>query len=154
MKVHPATEHDMAGIMALVTRTFAHEQGIPEEMIPIPAEKEPHWWCIRQDDNITAAVALYREGKEWHMGRLAVAPGLRGGHIATQLLETAIPAVFAMGIDTIYTDSRDTTVHILQKFGGEVAGETGVFFNGSITPVVLKRENLPARFHPAAHTDA
>ena len=42
---------------------------------------------------------------------------------------------------------------ILQKFGGEVAGETGVFFSGSITPVVLKRKNLPKRFWPAAHAD-
>ena len=153
MKVHPATEQDMAEIMALVVRTFAEEQGIPAELIPIPAEKEPHWWCIRSDDGIAATVALYREGIEWHMGRLAVAPGLRGGHIATQLLETAIPAVFAMGIDTIHTDSRDATVHILQKFGGEVTGEAGVFFNGNITPVVLKRENLPSRFRSALTTD-
>ena len=152
MKVHPATEHDMAGIMALVTRTFAHEQGIPEEMIPIPAEKEPHWWCIRQDGSIAAAVALYREGTEWHMGRLAVAPGLRGGHIATQLLEVAIPAAFATGIDVIHTDCRDTTVHILQKFGGKIAGKTEVFFKGNITPVVLKRENLPAEYQSAAQT--
>ena len=42
---------------------------------------------------------------------------------------------------------------ILQKFGGEVAGKTDVFFNGSITPVVLRRENLPERFWPAAHSD-
>ena len=152
MTVQQATDKDMVEIMALVTHTFAHEQGIPEEMIPIPAEKDPHWWYIRQEGRIAATVALYREGEEWHMGRLAVDPSLRGGHIATQLLETAIPAVFAMGIDTIYTDSRDTTVHILRKFGGEVAGETGVFFNGSITPVVLKRENLPSKFH-VVHAD-
>ena len=153
MKVHPATEQDMAEIMALVIRTFAEEQGIPAELIPIPAEKEPRWWCIRSDDGIAAAVALYRDGTEWHMGRLAVAPGLRGGHIATQLLETAIPAVFAMGIDTIHTASRDATVHILQKFGGEVTGEIGEFFNGSITPVMLKQENLPARFRPLIQAD-
>ena len=153
MKVHPATEQDMADIMALVIRTFTEEQGIPAELIPIPAEKMPRWWCIRSDDGIAAAVALYRDGDKWHMGRLTVAPGLRGGHIATQLLETAIPAVFAMGIDTIHTDSRDATVHILQKFGGEVTGETDVFFNGSITPVVLRRENLPERFWAAAQAD-
>ena len=44
-------------------------------------------------------------------------------------------------------------VALAQKFGGEVAGETGVFFNGRITPVVLKRENLPARFQPAMRAD-
>ena len=128
--------------MALVSSVFTGEQNIPLELIPIPAEKEPCWWYIRQDGRIAATVALYRDGEEWHMGRLAVSPALRGGHIATELLETAIPAVFAMGIDTIYTESRDTTVHILQKFGGEIAGETSVFFNGSITPVVLRRDNL------------
>ena len=86
------------------------------------------------------------------MGRLAVAPGLRGSHIATRLLETAIPAAFATGINVIRTDSRDATVHILRKFGGEIAGDTGVFFNGNITPVVLKKENLPPEFLPAANT--
>ena len=150
MTVQRAAPEDMAEIMTLVSSVFSGEQAIPRELIPIPAEREPHWWYIRQDGRITATVALYRDGEEWHMGRLAVAPGLRGGHIATQLLEVAIPAAFATGIDVIRTDCRDTTVHILQKFGGEIAGETGVFFNGNITPVVLKRENLPPEFQTAA----
>lgn len=146
MTVRQATDHDMAEIMELVEHTFFHEQGIPKNMIPIPGDKDPRWWYIRHEGRIAATVALYREGEEWHMGRLAVTPGLRGSHIATTLLKTAIPAVFAMGIGVIHTDSRDATVHILRKFGGEIAGETGVFFNSNITPVVLKRENLPAEF--------
>ena len=146
MTVYQATAADMAEILALTEQVFADEQAIPRELIPIPAEQEPRWWCIRQEGRIAATVALYRDGEEWHMGRLAVAPGLRGGHIATQLLQVAIPAAFATGMDVIHTDSRDTTVHILKKFGGEIVGETGVFFNGNITPVVLKKENLPPEF--------
>lgn len=152
MTVQCAAPEDMAEIMTLVSSVFADEQSIPRELIPIPAEREPLWWYMRQDGRIAAAVALYRDGEKWHMGRLAVAPGLRGSHIATQLLETAIPAAFAMGIDVIRTDSRDTTVHILRKFGGEITGKTEVFFKGNITPVVLKRENLPPEYQTAATT--
>ena len=149
--VHGAAA-DMAEILALTEQVFADEQAIPRELIPIPAEQEPRWWYIRQEGRIAATVALYRDGETWHMGRLAVAPGLRGGHIATQLLEVAIPAAFATGIDVIRTDCRDTTVHILRKFGGEIAGKTEVFFIGNITPVVLKRENLPLEYQSAAQT--
>ena len=152
MTIRQASTADMAEIMTLVEQVFSDEQNIPRELIPLPAEQEPRWWYIRQAGRIAATVALYRDGEEWHMGRLAVAPGLRGGHIATQLLEVAIPAAFATGIDVIRTDCRDTTVHILQKFGGEIAGKTEVFFKGNITPVVLKRENLPLEYQSAAQT--
>ena len=152
MTIRQASTADMAEIMTLVEQVFSDEQNIPRELIPLPAEREPRWWYIRQDGRIAATVALYRNGEEWHMGRLAVAPGLRGGHIATQLLEVAIPAAFATGIDVIRTDCRDTTVHILQKFGGEIVGKTAVFFKGNITPVVLKREHLPVEYQRAALT--
>ena len=152
MTIRQASAADMAEIMTLVEQVFSDEQNIPRELIPIPAEREPRWWYIRQEGRIAATVALYRDGEEWHMGRLAVAPGLRGGHIATQLLEVAIPAAFATGINVIRTDCRDTTVHILQKFGGEIAGKTEVFFKGNITPVVLKREHLPVEYQRAAQT--
>ena len=154
MTIRQASTADMAEIMTLVEQVFSDEQNIPRELIPLPAEREPRWWYIRQEGRIAATVALYRDGEEWHMGRLAVAPGLRGGHIATQLLEVAIPAAFATGIDVIRTDCRDTTVHILQKFGGEIAGKTEVFFKGNITPVILKRDNLPAEYQSAAQTHA
>ena len=154
MTIRQASTADMAEIMTLVEQVFSDEQNIPRELIPLPAEREPRWWYIRQDGRIAATVALYRDGEEWHMGRLAVAPGLRGGHIATQLLKVAIPAAFATGIDVIRTDCRDTTVHILQKFGGEIAGKTEVFFKGNITPVILKRDNLPAEYQRAAQTHA
>ena len=152
MTIRQASAADMAEIMTLVEQVFSDEQNIPRDLIPIPAEREPRWWYIRQEGRIAATVALYRDGEEWHMGRLAVAPGLRGGHIATQLLEVAIPAAFATGINVIRTDCRDTTVHILQKFGGEIAGKTEVFFKGNITPVVLKREHLPVEYQRAAQT--
>lgn len=154
MMIRQASTADMAEIMTLVEQVFSDEQNIPRELIPLPAEREPRWWYIRQNERIAATVALYRDGEEWHMGRLAVAPGLRGGHIATQLLEVAIPAAFATGIDVIRTDCRDTTVHILQKFGGEIAGKTEVFFKGNITPVILKRDNLPLEYQSAAQTHA
>ena len=154
MTIRQASTADMAEIMTLVEQVFSDEQNIPRELIPLPAEREPRWWYIRQDGRIAATVALYRDGEEWHMGRLAVAPGLRGGHIATQLLEVAIPAAFATGIDVIRTDCRDTTVHVLQKFGGEIAGKREVFFKGNITPVILKRDNLPAEYQSAAQTHA
>ena len=153
MTIQQATANDMPEIMALVSSVFSGEQAIPPELIPIPAEKSPRWWCIRQEGRIAATVALYRDGEEWHMGRLAVAPGLRGGHIATRLLDTAIPAVFAMGIDTIHTECRDATVHILKRFGGEITGQPQTFFNGSITPVTLRRENLPREFLPLGKTE-
>lgn len=140
MTVQLATTEDMEAIMALVCSVFSGEQGIPAELIPIPEEKEPCWWCAREGDSITAAVALYREGDAWHMGRLAVSSACRGGHVGTQLLEYAFRDVFSRDIDCFIAEARDTTVHILQKFGVEVTGETTEFFGSNITPVALTKQ--------------
>ena len=142
MTIHIAAPEDMPEILNLVEEVFAGEQGIPRELIPIPEEKEPVWWCAREDGRPAATVALYREGDEWHMGRLAVAPALRGCHAGTKLLEHAFRDVFARDdIDRFTAEARDTTVHILLKFGAEITGETTVFFGSNITPVVLTKEN-------------
>ena len=139
MILQKAAANDMAEIMNLVTAVFAGEQGIPAQLIPIPDEKEPQWWCAKENGRLAAVVALYREGTEWHMGRLAVSPHSRGSHVGTHLLEFALGEVFALGIDAIVAEARDTTVHILQKFGAEITGEATAFFNGNITPVILRK---------------
>ena len=38
--------------------------------------------------------------------------------------------------------ARDTTVKIVSDMGGEVVGEPQPFYNGNVTPVVLKKENF------------
>ena len=139
MTIHIAAPEDMPEILQLIGEVFAGEQGIPREMIPIPEEKEPVWWCAKENGKPVATVALYREGSEWHMGRLAVAPALRGCHAGTKLLEHAFRDVFARDIDRFVAEARDTTVHILLKFGAEITGPTTEFFGSSITPIVLTK---------------
>jgi N-acetylglutamate synthase-like GNAT family acetyltransferase len=139
MNVCIAAPEDMPAILDLVCEVFAGEQGIPRELIPIPEEKEPCWWCMKQDGKPVATVALYREGDEWHMGRLAVSPTLRGCHAGTKLLAHAFRDVFSRDIDRFVAEARDTTVHILLKFGAEVTGPATEFFGSSITPIVLTK---------------
>ena len=72
------------------------------------------------------------------MGRLAVSPTLRGCHAGTKLLAHAFRDVFSRDIDRFVAEARDTTVHILLKFGAEVTGPATEFFGSSITPLLME----------------
>ena len=83
--------------------------------------------------------AIYREGGQWHMGRITVARRLRGQHKGTFLLKRVLDDVFAQDVDNIFLEARDATVHILTGFGAEIAGEPFAFYCGNVTPMILTR---------------
>ena len=139
MTFRRASEADMDQIMALVTETFSGEQRIPLELIPIPEELSPQWWCAEIDGKIIGSIALYKDHNEWHMGRFAVSPENRGCHLGTMLLQSAVREIFSSGIEEIYCEARDTTVHIVEKLGGKITGDPVPFYDGNVTPMILKR---------------
>ena len=46
-----------------------------------------------------------------------------------------------MGVDKVYMDARDATVKIVCGMGGRVVGESYKFYEGNVTPVVLKKKD-------------
>ena len=85
--VRHASDADMDAILAFAAQIFADEQDIPKELNFIPADKQPQWWCMEQDGELVGTAAIYREGGQWHMGRITVARRLRGQHKGTFLLK-------------------------------------------------------------------
>lgn len=78
--VRRAEQAEMQAVLAFAAQIFTDEQQIPREMNVIPAEKQPQWFCMEQDGVLAGTAAVYREGGRWHMGRITVAPSLRGQH--------------------------------------------------------------------------
>lgn len=137
--VRRASDADMDAVMQLNAQIFEGEQNIPQEMNYIPAEKQPQWWCMEQDGELVGTAAIYCEGAQWHMGRITVAPKLRGQHKGTFLLKSVLTEVFAQDVDNIFLEARDATVHILTGFGAEIVGEPFAFYRGNVTPILLTR---------------
>ena len=137
--IRKASEPDMSGIMDLITSVFNGEQDIPVELIPIPDNLNPHWWCVDEGGEITGSIALYRENEEWHLGRFAVSPNKRGASLGSLLFETAVREIFESGIDVLYCEARDTTVHIILKHGGKITGDAIPFFRGNVTPMLISK---------------
>ena len=73
--VRRASDADMDAVLAFAAQIFADEQDIPKELNFIPADKQPQWWCMEQDGELVGTAAIYREGGQWHMGRITVARG-------------------------------------------------------------------------------
>ena len=121
MTFRRASEADMDQIMALVTETFSGEQRIPLELIPIPEELSPQWWCAKDNGKVIGSIALC------------------GCHVGTMLLQSAVREIFSSGIEEIYCEARDTTVHIVEKLGGKITGDPVPFYDGNVTPMILKR---------------
>ena len=145
--VRRAADTDMEAVLALTAKVFEGEQDIPREMNPIPAEKQPRWWCMEQDGELVGTAAVYREGGRWHMGRITVAPQLRGQHKGTFLLESVLTDVFAQDVDNLFLEARDATVHILVGFGARIVGAPVPFYRGNVTPVELTREAFLHHIH-------
>lgn len=132
----------MDAVMEMNAQIFEGEQNIPREMNFIPADKQPQWWCMEQDGELVGTAAIYREGEQWHMGRITVARKLRGQHKGTFLLKRVLDDVFAQDVDNIFLEARDATVHILAGFGAEIVGEPFAFYRGNVTPILLTRDKF------------
>ena len=97
--VRRASDADMDAVLAFAAQIFADEQDIPKELNFIPADKQPQWWCMEQDGELVGTAAIYREGGQWHMGRITVARRLRGQHRGTFLLKRVLDDVFAQDVE-------------------------------------------------------
>ena len=140
--IREASDHDMTDIMDLITSVFNGEQEIPIELIPIPDELTPRWWCAEESGIITGCIALYKEHNDWHLGRFAVSPNRRGASLGSLLFETAVRDIFDSGIEVLCCEARDTTVHIILKHGGKITGEAIPFFKGNVTPMIISKDSF------------
>ena len=136
-----AEKSEMPRILAMQSDVFSGEQGIPADDIDTFMAKEPVCWCAESGGKIYAAVAAWQEGGQTHWGRFVVFPAARGMHIGTQLAKCSFDDLFSGGTQEIYMDARDATVKIVCSMGGKVVGAPYKFFEGNVTPVVLRRED-------------
>ena len=142
MNIRKANDKDMDSIMSLVDNVFEGEQNIPRKFNPISEEKLPTWYCVENENEVVGAAVVFKEDGEWHMGRIAISPKMRGQHIGTKMLKFILEDVFNQNTDRVYLDARDTTVHIMKQFGAKIIGATTVFYNDNITPIVIEKETF------------
>lgn len=133
---------DLQQIYQLQCRVFHEEQGIPLADIPLTAAKKPQWWCAKLDQKIVGAVAVWREDGVTHWGRFLVAPAYRGRHIGSQLARESLAAIFAQGVEKVTLEARASTVKILLSLGGSVTGAEKLFYQGTITPMVIAQQSF------------
>lgn len=140
-----ARPDEIPRILRMQADVFGGEQGIPQEDIGGFLAKEPTCWCAEMDGKIYGAAAAWKENGKIHWGRFAVFPAARGQHVGTRLAERSFDDLFAEGAEEICMDARDATVRIVCAMGGEVAGEPYPFYEGNVTPVLLRREDYRAK---------
>lgn len=137
-----AESQDMDAILQLQIDVFEGEQRIPSELIPLPEEKSPKWWCAFIGTTIVGAVAAWSENNQIHWGRFATSKNYRGLHIGTKLARLSLEDLFSLQIEEIYMDARDATVKIICNMGGEIIGKPIQFYDGTVTPIVLKEKDF------------
>ncbi|CZQ91538.1 GNAT family N-acetyltransferase [Trichococcus ilyis] len=140
LSLRKATADDMEEILRLQVETFHGEQKIPSEGIPLPDEKSPQWWCAVLDDVLVGAVAAWEEDKQVHWGRFVTDPTHRGLQIGTKLARFSLDDLFSsQQVDEIHMEAREITVKMICRMGGKIIGEPIPFFEGTVTPLVLKK---------------
>lgn len=130
----PAAPEDLEQIMALQVQVFTGEQQIPEHLVYAVQDAAPQWYCAKRGNQVLGTVAVWQEGDVTHWGRFAVQPALRNHGIGKRLARYSLEQSFARGIQRIYIEARETTVHILRNMGGHVIGAPVPFYVGTVTP--------------------
>ncbi len=140
-----AVPADMESIKSLQLDTFFGEQCIPKKDVVAPFDRsDVQWWCAVSQDQLLGAVAAWPESGQYHWGRFAVSPKSRGRHIGTGLAKFSLEDLFSQGVSEIHMEARETTVKIICNLGGKVVGPAVEFYKGTVTPVVVKREDYNA----------
>ncbi|WP_350216163.1 GNAT family N-acetyltransferase [Ekhidna sp.] len=140
-EIEPLRESSLPEAYLFLETIFTNEQHIPKKLIPLQ-HKQQLWWCIKDEGAIVGTVAAWKDGKEWHWGRLAVDEGQRGRGLGKKLAIGSFKELFQCGIDQIIIDARDITVELLLSLGAKVTGPTTQFYDIPITPMKLTKSDF------------
>lgn len=137
-----AAANDMGDILRLQTEVFHGEQKIPANEIPQFLERDPQCWVAVAGRTIVGAAAAWEEDGVMHWGRFVTKKEYRGLHIGTRLTEFSFRALFETQVSYLYMEARDITKAIVCKMGGRVVGKSVPFYEGTITPILLHKEDF------------
>lgn len=137
-----AAESDMEEVLRLQTEIFSGEQNIPAGDIAHFLERRPQCWIAVMDGAVVGAAAAWEEDGLTHWGRFVMKKECRGQSIGTRLAEFSFRELFSQPVDEIYMEAREITRDLVCGMGGRVVGEPVAFYRGTITPVVLRREDF------------
>ncbi|RQW62223.1 GNAT family N-acetyltransferase [Vibrio viridaestus] len=127
-------------VLRLIHDTFAKEQAIPEDLVPLPDDTPQYWWVARSGEYILGAAAGWYENEEWHWGRFVVDSRFRQLGIGLKLASYSLHQLLTM-TDSIYIEARDITVSIVERLGGQIVGKPFDFYGMPVTPMRLARLN-------------
>ena len=136
-----AQQEDLRPIIELQKKIFHFEQNIPADDIEGFLDRNPVCWCAVCDGEIVSAAAAWEENGVFHWGRFVTDSRYRRLHIGTQLARYSFDDLFSHGYTQVYMEAREVTAKMIVKMGGEITGETVPFFDGTVTPLILKKES-------------
>ncbi len=141
MNIYKATYNEYVLLEDISGEIFESEQGIPKSLTHIEDDKHPIWWYVLDNEIVVGTICAYFDNGECHMGRIAIIPSMRNRGIATKMIRQALEDLFSQGINIIYLEARDITVHMLEKMGGVVNGRAFEFYGDQCTPILIRKEN-------------
>ena len=136
----PASYYDDA--IQLAAAIFCQEQNIPLELVPVHDAFRPVWWCVRVGEDIFGTAASWLENGEWHWGRFAMDPRLRGLGLGKAIMLFSLQETFAFGADKVLLEARDVTVALIRNLGGRITGVPQNFYGQPVTPMVLHKADF------------
>ena len=136
-----ATETEIKQIILLQSNIFHVEQGIPEDDVDDFLKRDPICWCAELDGTICGTAIAWKKDHIMHWGRFVVIPAMRLKGIGTTLARYTFEDLFANGINEIHMTARDSTVKIVCNMGGQIVGEPYEFYDGNVTPIILRKNN-------------
>lgn len=134
--------HFEAKINEFLELIFHGEQEIPIDEIPIKSTQVYWWGILGANQEILGVTATWKKDNQWHWGRFAIHPDLRGKGYGKVLAQTSLKETFQLDIPSLTINARDIIIPMIEGMGGLISGKSKPFFKGNITPMILKRSSF------------
>ncbi len=118
----PGTE-DLSEPLFVRSEVFVKEQHVPEEEEYDAYDASALHLIVYVDERAAATGRIWHDGKNFHIGRLAVLKQFRGQQIGDLALRLLLYKTFSSGADAIEISAQTYIMPLYRKFGFKEYGE-------------------------------
>lgn len=131
-------EKDLEDAFYVRRKVFIKEQNVPEEEEFDEADLRSNHIVVYADGRPVATGRLFKTGKNWLIGRIAVLKGYRGIHAGKLVVEKLLERAAEIEVADVHIHAQTHAVSFYEKFGFIVYGDT--FLEANIEHVSMVKK--------------
>jgi predicted GNAT family N-acyltransferase len=141
----------LAEATALRTRVFVGEQGVPAELEIDGRDPDAAHVVLQRDGQVIGTARIFDTGESAVVGRVAVAPELRGQGLGAVVMDIAERWAGDQGLRVVELHAQQAVIGFYERLGYTGVGD--IYFEAGIPHLTMRKDLLPG-LRPVTDDDA